>query len=247
MRSCTLSKTPVPVPKPANVLAFPKTKAPSLPEVLYEPGKTIVEFDQPVDTAFIVVEGSVNVFIRVMERGAKGRDIEVVRQEPIYEIGPGGIINAELFSKSGAYGFDSPVKIVARRAVRLMMVTDEDLSDPTIPENQKLSRLRQLTEMLADALVKSELKRQLHRLDEDSIDLRIDEEREKRNDLTRRLVASQSRIHELELLLEAAKRFDPKQFWATVTDDDLEDGLAELFAEDTAVTDPTKQNPPSGG
>ncbi len=235
-----MGKTPIPVPKPANVLAFPKPKASPLPEVLYEPGKTIVEFDQEVDTAFIVLEGSANVFIRVMERGAKGRDIEVVRQEPIYEIGPGGIINAELFTKSGTYGFDSQVKIVARRAVRLMAVTENDLSDAEIPESQRLMRLRSLNEQLAEALVKSELKRQVHRLDEDFLDLRIDEERDKRNDITRKLVASQVRIRELEMEFEAAKRFDPKQFWSTVTENDLEDGLAELFIEDTAVTDPTK-------
>jgi hypothetical protein len=103
-----------------------------------------VEFDQDAETAYLVLEGSVNVFIRVMERSTvKGRaDIEVVRQEPIYEIGPGGIINAELFTREDAYGFQSPVKVVARRAVRLLAVTPNDLTDPELTESQRLTRCR---------------------------------------------------------------------------------------------------------
>ncbi len=238
-----------------------------LPVQIFQPNEVLIDFGEDMETGFVIMIGHADVFICVTEKDTAGREVEALRETPIYELTEGDVINAELFSHDGmASGGISEVRVVARTEITAVLVSPYDLADDKVHPIQRQLRTDFVFDTLSRALEKSEAMRRFYRLEEEQFDAAIDAEREKRSTAEAQKYAAERHSAELELAKAAleAKIAELEQrnldllnkkgeleksleeqmnedFWREVTDANLEEGISWL----PPGPDPTKK-PPHG-
>lgn len=133
-----------------------------LPIKRFQTDELLATADEPINEAYILVEGRVDVYALDSNR------IGVLMESPVHTLNEGDLVNPELLTIKGSRGINSSFTLKAQTPVSAHVVTLKDLFDQNVSDDVRHQRIAVVTNALASSAIDATSQR-VHRIEETTL------------------------------------------------------------------------------